>query len=296
MTTSSSPTGLEVLPARLGSLALLLLAWLSGHRIGLSQLNIVNSDSLYLPLLYESSIVSFRTGSASNLFPDWAYYAVSHAIGLAPIDALLMAGILQCSITTMLLTRFSGLPTALAYNVLYFAFGFPYYFSISFHQGLIAMTLLYLGGTHLTVRRGMSLIFTMADPLFALVTALFLVARACLERTFDFVEACLTMLGLCGAFYLCESNVDIAKFAVLLTACLLGGWAVTLPPAARIMRRLPAATRGAPLGRFQRSTGTGEYRLCAAFLLCAALGSLVSRQSDRLLQMGGRTRFQALCV
>lgn len=272
---------LEVLPALLGSLALLILAWASGHRIEISQLNIVSSDSLYIPLLYEGSILSFRTSSASNLFPDWAYYAASHAIGLKPIDALLMAGVLQCSITTMLLARFSGLATALAYNVLYFAFGFPYYFSISFHQGLIAMTLLYLGGPNLTVRRGMALIFTVADPLFGLVSALFLLARACLERKFDTVEACLTILGLCGAFYLCESNVDVAKFTILLVGCLLAGWMVTLPSAAAIMRRLRAVVQGGPFGRLQLSAGTGEYRLCSAFLLCAALGSVVSDRPAR---------------
>jgi len=279
MSTIRSRAKLEALPALLGSLALLILAWASGHRIETSQLNIVSSDSLYIPLLYEGSILSFRTSSASNLFPDWAYYAASHAIGLKPIDALLMAGILQCSITTMLLARFSGLAAALAYNVLYFAFGFPYYFSISFHHGLIAMTLLYLAGPNLTFRRGMALIFTVADPLFGLVSALFLLARACLERKFDAVEACLTILGLCGAFYLCESNVDVAKFTILLGGCLLAGWMVTLPSAAAIMRRLRAVVRAGPFGRLQLSAG--EYRLCSAFLLCAALGSVVSGRPAR---------------
>jgi hypothetical protein len=68
-----------------------------------------------------------------------------------------------------------------------------------------------------------------------------LVARACFERRRDTVEACLIVLGFAGAFYLCESNVDLAKFALVLAGSLLAGWAATLPLAETIIRPLSTA-------------------------------------------------------
>lgn len=265
----------------LGCLALVILAWASGLRIEASHLDIVSSDTLYIPLLAEGSPFSFRTSTASNLFPEGVYYAAVQALGVQPIDGLLIAGILQCSITTLFLARFSGQAVALAYNVLYFAFGFPYYFAISFHQGLIVMTVLYLAGANPIVRRAMSLVFTMADPLFGLVPALFLMARACMEKSFDTVEAWLVLLGFCGAFYLCESNGDVAKFAPLLVGCLLAGWLATLRRVRPFLQGLQEKLRRSPIGRLLPAVGGDEYRLCSAFLLLAAVIAALGGQPSR---------------
>jgi len=263
------------------ALALGLLALASAHRIGATGLDIVSSDSLYLPLLYEGSIFGFRLSSASNLFPDLVYYALARATGQDEIGALLSAGMLQCALTTALLARHSGVLAALAYNALYFLFGFPFYFSIGFHQGLIVMALFYLAFPSPGARRAMSLLFTIADPLFALVPSLFLAARAWLGRKPDAGEIGLIVAGYAGAFFLAESNVDLAKFAPVLAASLLAGWVATLPRArgivAAIAARMPLS--GGP-GR-RRDGDVRERRLCSALLCCASLGSLLAGQPAR---------------
>jgi len=264
-----------------GALALGLLALASAHRIGASGLDIVSSDSLYLPLLYEGNILGFRLSSASNLFPDLLYYAVARAAGQDEIGALVMAGILQCSVTTLLLTRYCGALAAIAYNGLYFLFGFPFYFSTSFHQGLIVMTLLYVVFPGPGARRTMSLFFTIADPLFALVPSLFLAARAWFDRKADAGEACLIVAGYAGAFFLAESNVDLAKFAPALAASLVAGWIATLPRAHRIVAMLAARLPVSAVPSRWRNPGMREHRVCSVLLLCASLGSLLAGQPAR---------------
>ena len=281
MSTLRHRNAAEVALVLAGVLALALLALASADRIGATGLDIVSSDSLYLPLLFDGSILSFRLSSASNLFPETIYYAVARAAGQDEVDALLTAGILQCSVTTLLLARYCGTLAALAYNALYYLFGFPFCYSISFHQGVIVMTLLYLACPGRGARRGMSLLFTLADPLFALIAALRLAVRACFEREIDAIESWLVVAGYAGAFFLAESNVDLLKFAPVPAAALLAGWIATLPRAAAIIGSLTARVPVVRAAGAWRGPASREHRVCSALLLVASLIALAAGQPAR---------------
>jgi len=257
--------------------ALVALAVVAGVQFNASQFNVVHSDTLYIPLLYESSILGFRTAADSNLFPDWLYYAAARRVTPEPIEALLLAGVLQCAITTLLLTRYCGLPAGVAYNAIYCLLGVDYYLSISgYHQGVILMALLYLRWSGKAARRAMSLVFTIADPFFALISCLFLASRAVFERRYDVTELFAILVGGFGAFFLCESSIDLVKFGIVLVPCVVGGLVLAMPRPGGFVEPILESVLDRIRSMFRSCRPSRENCLCSMLLLCAAVSALVA--------------------
>jgi hypothetical protein len=257
-------------PARLvlGLVAVVLLAMFAAYRIRVLHLNIVQSDSLYIPLLFESSVLDFRPPSANYLFPDYLYYAISHAFIDERAQALLFAGMMQCAVTTALLARYTGIGPAVAYNALYFLFGLPIYFLISFHHGMILMAILFCRFSQPPARLVMAAAFTLADPLFAFIVCVWLAVKALREGRLDVGMAAALIPGYLGAFYLAESTIELVKFGFIVGVVLLSGWLITLPRLHRAVARVSERTLIAT------GIGLDQGRLCALLFLVAALISL----------------------
>src|SRR5262249_3630211 len=144
------------------------------------------------------------------------------------VHAMVIAGIIQCAIVTMLLIRYCGILPAIAYNFMYYRFSLGEYFLISIHHGLILMTILYLRFEDRNARRAMSFIFAVADPLFSFIQGLFLLTRSLFGHPLDRGEFLLMLLGYALAFYLCESSFELAKFGPALAIVLLAAGAISL--------------------------------------------------------------------
>src|SRR4051794_14929153 len=93
----------------LGLLTLAVVAVLSSTKIAGTHLNIVDSDTLYIPLLYEQWTSGFRTPPSTYFFPDLLYYATTHLFTADVVRALIIAGLLQSSINTIAIIRYCGI-------------------------------------------------------------------------------------------------------------------------------------------------------------------------------------------
>src|SRR5215213_9438334 len=92
----------HIVSTLVGACAVLAIAWMASDKIAALHTNIITSDSLFLPLLYEERFFGSRLPSSSFLFPDFLYYAILHSGGASVVDAVIIAGLIQCAITTML--------------------------------------------------------------------------------------------------------------------------------------------------------------------------------------------------
>jgi hypothetical protein len=57
----------------IGAVAIAALAWLAGRKISATHINIITSDTLFLPLLYDERFFGSRLHSSSCHFPDFLY-------------------------------------------------------------------------------------------------------------------------------------------------------------------------------------------------------------------------------